>query len=117
MDAPIRRLQHLVDSLLLLARTVEEVGDCASELSNRLAAALKGKQFKLAQAMPIAHTCWETVAARQLSEKQVEGLKAEMKSQLMSLGVADPQAQNVADQVGVVQQAVTARHRRWYELL
>ena len=89
----------------------------ARELSNRLATALKGKQFKLAQAMPLAHTCWETVAARQLSEKQVEGLKAEMKSQLMSLGVADPQAQNVADQVGVVQQAVTGRHRRWYELL
>jgi len=40
-----------------------------------------------------------------------------MKSQLMSLGVDEPQAQNVAAQVGVVQQAVTARHRRWYELL
>jgi len=89
----------------------------ARELSNRLATALKGKQFKLAQAMPVAHTCWETVASRQLSEKQVEALKGDMKSQLMTLGVADPQAQTVADQVGVVQQAVTARHRRWYELL
>ena len=89
----------------------------ARELSNRLAAALKGKQFKLAQAMPVARTCWETVAARQLSEKQVEGLKTDMKSQVMALGATDQQAQTVADQVGVVQQAVTARHRRWYELL
>ena len=40
-----------------------------------------------------------------------------MKSQLMSLGADEQQAQAAADQVGVVQQAVTARHRRWYELL
>ena len=89
----------------------------AGELSRRLGVALTGKTFKLAQALPVAHTCWVAVAGRQLSEKQIENLKNEMKSQLMSLGVADPQAQTVADQVGAVQQAVTARHRRWYELL
>lgn len=89
----------------------------ATELSRRLGAALTGKTFKLAQAMPVAHTCWVAVAARQLSEKQIEALKNEMKSGLMSLGVDEPQAQGVADQVGAVQQAVTARHRRWYELL
>jgi hypothetical protein len=89
----------------------------ARELSRRLGQALTGKSFKLAQAMPVAHTCWVTVAARQLSEKQIDTLKGDMKSQLMSLGVNDQQAQSVADQVGVVQQAVTGRHRRWYELL
>jgi hypothetical protein len=89
----------------------------AAELSRRLGEALTGKMFKLAQAMPVAHTCWVTVAGRQLSEKQIESLKDEMKSELMSLGANEQQAQSVADQVGVVQQAVTARHRRWYELL
>lgn len=89
----------------------------ADELSRRLGQALTGKSFKLAQAMPVAHTCWVAVAARQLSEKQIENLKNEMKSELMSLGVNEQQAQGVADQVGVVQQAVTARHRRWYEML
>ncbi len=89
----------------------------AAELSRRLGLALTGKMFKLAQALPLAHTCWVAVAGRQLSEKQVETLQNEMKSQLMSLGVDEAQAQNVASQVGVVQQAVTARHRRWYELL
>jgi hypothetical protein len=89
----------------------------AEELSRRLGQALNGKSFKLAQAMPVAHACWVAVAARQLSEKQVETLRNEMKSGLMSLGVNEQQAQNVADQVGVVQQAVTARHRRWYEML
>lgn len=89
----------------------------ATELSRRLADALKGKSFKLAQAMPLAHTCWVTVAGRQLSEKQIETLQNEMKSELMALGVDEQQAQQVADQVKVVQQAVTARHRRWYEML
>ena len=89
----------------------------AGELSQRLGVALTGKAFKLAQALPVAHTCWVAVAGRQLSEKQIADLQNEMKSQLMSLGVDEPQAQNVAAQVGVVQQAVTARHRRWYELL
>ncbi len=89
----------------------------AVELSRRLGEALTGKTFKLAQALPVAHTCWVAVAGRQLSEKQIENLQNEMKSELMSLGVSDPQAQTVAVQVGVVQQAVTARHRRWYELL
>ena len=89
----------------------------ATELSRRLGAALTGKTFKLAQAMPVAHTCWVAVSARQLSEKQIEGLQNEMKSGLMSLGVNEQQAQIVADQVGAVQQTVTGRHRRWYELL
>jgi hypothetical protein len=89
----------------------------AAELSRRLGEALTGKTFKLAQALPLAHTCWVTVAGRQLSEKQIENLQNEMKAELMSLGVSEPQAQAVASQVGVVQQAVTARHRRWYEML
>jgi hypothetical protein len=89
----------------------------AAELSQRLGQALTGKNFKLAEALPLAHSCWVTVAGRQLSEKQITDLQNEMKSQLMSLGVGDQQAQTVAAQVGVVQQAVTARHRRWYEVL
>ena len=89
----------------------------AQELARRLAQALAGKMFKVAQAMPVAHTAWVTVAARQLSQQQIENLMNEMKSELMALGVDEQQAQRVADQVGVVQQAVTARHRRWYERL
>jgi hypothetical protein len=89
----------------------------AKELASRLAQALAGKMFKIAQAMPVAHTAWVAVAARQLSQQQIESLKNEMKSELMALGVNEQQAQSVGDQVGVVQQAVTARHRRWYERL
>ena len=109
--------KDLADDISHYAEDTNGGEAAAAELSRRLGTALTGKMFKLAQAMPVAHTCWVTVAGRQLSEKQVEALMNEMKSQLMSLGVNEQQAQTVADQVGLVQQAVTARHRRWYELL
>ena len=92
-------------------------GPAAAELARRIADALKGKNIKAGQAMPVAHTSWVAVAGRQLSEKQIENLKNDMKTQLMSLGADEQHAQAAADQVGVVQQAVTQRHRRWYELL
>jgi hypothetical protein len=109
--------KDLADDIGHFAQDSKNGQAAADELSRRLGQALTGKSFKLAQAMPLAHTCWVTVAGRQLSEKQVEALKNDMKAQLMSLGANEQQAQNVADQVGVVQQSVTARHRRWYELL
>ena len=109
--------KDLADDISHYAQDTKDGQGAAQELSRRLGQALTAKSFKLAQAMPLAHTCWVTVAARQLSEKQIENLKNEMKSELMSLGVNEQQAQSVADQVGVVQQAVTDRHRRWYELL
>jgi len=109
--------KDLADDISDYAQDTKNGQAAAQELSNRLGQALTGKKFKLAEAMPLAQTCWETVASRQLSEKQVDNLKNEMKSQLMTLGVEESRAQSVADQVGVVQQAVTARHRRWYEML
>jgi hypothetical protein len=109
--------KDLADDISHYAEGTDGGPAAATELSRRLGTALTGKTFKLAQAMPVAHTTWSTVAGRQLSEKQVEALKNEMKSGLMSLGANEQEAQNVADQVGVVQQAVTGRHRRWYELL
>jgi hypothetical protein len=109
--------QDLAEDISHYAQDTDNGQASAAELARRLGQALTGKSFKLAQAMPVAHSCWVTVAARQLSEKQVDSLKNEMKQQLMALGVNEQQSQSVADQVGVVQQAVTARHRRWYELL
>jgi hypothetical protein len=109
--------KDLADDISHYAQDTNNGQAAAAELARRLGQALTGKTFKLAQAMPVAHTCWVTVAGRQLSEKQVDSLKNEMKQELMALGVNEQQAQGVADQVGTVQQAVTARHRRWYEML
>ena len=109
--------KDLGDDLSHYAEGTNGGAAAAAELSRRLGQALTGKTFKLADALPLAHTCWVAVAGRQLSEKQIENLQNEMQSQLMTLGVDENQARNVAAQVGTVQQAVTARHRRWYELL
>ena len=63
----------------------------------------------------MATLLWTTVAARQLSERQVDGLKDDMRGLLGSLGVAPTDANLVASRVGEVQKAVTLRGRRWYE--
>lgn len=109
--------QDLSDDISHYAQGTNGGEAAAQELARRLAQALMGKMFKVAQAMPVAHTAWVAVAARQLSQQQIENLKNEMKSELSALGVNEQQAQSAADQVGVVQKAVSARQRRWYERL
>ena len=109
--------QDLSDDISHYAQGTNGGEAAAQELARRLAQALMGKMFKVAQAMPVAHTAWVAVAARQLSQQQIDNLKNEMKSELVALGVNEQQAQSVADQVGVVQKAVSARQRRWYERL
>jgi hypothetical protein len=110
-------LEDLTGDLSFFAQQTTGGEAATAELSKRLEQGLKGKTFMVADALPLAHSCWVAVAGRQLSEKQVENLQGEVKAQLMTLGVDEMQAQNITAQVGAVQQAVTARHRRWYELL
>src|SRR5436190_19544024 len=82
--------KDLSDDITHYAQDTSGGQAAAAELSRRVAEALKGKNIKAGQAMPVAHSCWVAVAGRQLSEKQVENLKNDMKTQLMSLG-ADEQ--------------------------
>jgi hypothetical protein len=63
----------------------------------------------------IATVMWTATAARELSERQVDGLKDEMRNVLTSVGVSQPDANLAAGRVGDVQKAVTYRTRRWYE--
>jgi hypothetical protein len=86
------------------------------ELSRRAANAVGGIELPDQAAQRLAHSLWVAVAARELSERQIEGLQTDMQLLLTSLGVAEPNAQQVAAQVGDVQGAVTSRARRWYEL-
>jgi hypothetical protein len=86
------------------------------ELSSRTAKVVAGSKLTEQLAQQLAHNLWLSIAARELSERQIETLQNDMQSLLMSFGVVDTEAQNVAAQVGVVQRAVTDRGRRWYEL-
>ena len=105
----------LADDLAHYADNGAQGDPKARELARLLGEALAGKSFKMPQALEVAQTSWLTVSARQLSEKQITDLQNEMKTRLVALGVAEQTAAKVAEQVGVVQQEVTQRHRRWYE--
>jgi hypothetical protein len=87
-----------------------------NELSLRTAKVVPGKALSEQVAQQLAHNLWVTVAAREMSERQVEALQNDVQSLLMSVGVVEEDAQQVAAQVGEVQAAVTDRPRRWYEL-
>lgn len=86
------------------------------ELSTRTARALGGRALADQDAQRLAHNLWLAVEAREMSERQIETLQNDVQALLMSVGVAEESAQQVAAQVGEVQTAVTDRPRRWYEL-
>jgi hypothetical protein len=86
------------------------------ELSARTVKALQGRDLADQDAQRLAHNLWVSVYAEDLSERQVETLQNEMQSLLMSLGVGEEAAQQVAAQVGEVQGSISVRPRRWYEL-
>ena len=58
---------------------------------------------------------WTAAAANELSERQVDALKDDMRTVLTSVGVSQPDANLAAGRVGDVQNAVRLRTRRWYE--
>ena len=85
------------------------------ELTRRVAVAVKGSKLTDEAARQLAEDLWEAIAARQNSERQMETLQNDVQSVLMSAGIPEPNAQQVAAQVGEVQRAVNDRPRRWYE--
>ena len=86
------------------------------ELVRRATSTLGGSMLTEQTARQLAHSLWMTVAARDLSERQIETLQNEVRTILTSTGISEENAQQVAAQVGEVQLAVTDRQRRWYEL-
>jgi hypothetical protein len=85
------------------------------ELSARTVKALQGRELADQDAQRLAHNLWVSVYAKELSERQIETLQNDMQALLVSLGVGEESAQQVAAQVGEVQGSLTRRPRRWYE--
>lgn len=106
--------KNLADDLRKYARPAAV--PAVDELSRRTASAIAGSQMTEQAAQRLTHNLWLSVAARDISERQVESLQNDTQSLLVSVGVAEARAQEVATQVGEVQRAVTDRPRRWYEL-
>jgi len=107
--------QDLADDL----RKYTEVPDVAAavdELSQRAAVVLAGVDLAEESAHQLAENLWLSVVASELSEQQMETIQGDVLSLLMTEGVAEERAQQVAAQIGEVQSAVATRPRRWYEL-
>ncbi len=105
----------LENDLVKYARRRSEV-PAVTELVRRTSTVLPGRNLTEPTAIRMAHSLWTAIAAREISERQVEGLQNEVQSIFVSIGVAEQQAQQIAAQVGEVQKAVTQKPRRWYEL-
>ena len=110
--------QDFVDDLLVFVKadTKPEAPAAISELARLVAEAATTAQLKEAALPPLLQQMWTAVTARELSEKQVTALQADVKTTLTGLGVAEPAAQSIANQVGTVQKAITDRQRSWYEV-
>jgi len=110
--------QDFTDDLLVSVKpgTKPEATAAIKELAGLIADAAMAAQLKEAALPPLLKQVWTAVTARELSEKQVTALQADVRSTLTDLGIADPAAQSISNQIGTVQKAVTDRSRRWYEV-
>jgi hypothetical protein len=93
-----------------------EAPGAVTELTRLLSDAATAAQVKEAAMPPLLRQVWTAVAAQELSERQVTTLQGEVKTTLTGLGVPEPSAQAISNQIGTVQKAVTGRTRRWYEV-
>jgi hypothetical protein len=109
-DAP----KDLADDLAVFAE--EPAGASAARtLGDSISNTIRKRTASEDTCKQMASILWKAVASRQLSERQVDALKDDMRGVLTSLGVAQADANAVADRIGQTQKAVTVRTRSWYE--
>ena len=107
-------IQDLTDDLLVF--TDEPEGQTATKaLAMTVCSMLVKRPVNDEMQAKIVSLLWTSVAARELSERQVDGLKDDVRNTLLAVGVTQPDANLAAGRVGDVQKAVTLRTRRWYE--
>jgi uncharacterized protein YgfB (UPF0149 family) len=107
-------IQDLADDLIVF--TEEPEGHTAIRALANTVGPMLVKRVVNDEAMTrIATVLWTAAAGNDLSERQVDALKDEMRNVLMSVGVTQPDANLAAGRVGEVQKAVTQRARHWYE--
>jgi hypothetical protein len=107
--------KELAEDLRIFVDGPPDAVNAINELARRTSQVVSGKNLNEQSAQRLAHQLWTTVAAREMSARQVESLQNDTQALLVSLGVPEENAQSVASQVGDVQKAVTTRQRRWYE--
>jgi len=114
-DADGRR--GLIEDLAVFPHEHNEPGlEATRAFAGRLADALSGVELNDEQAERVARTCWNLVAVDDLSDRQVAALQEELGAQLRGFGLAEDRIAALLAEMPAVQQAITTRPRRWYEL-
>jgi hypothetical protein len=109
-DAP----KDLADDLAVFADEPEGVS-AARTLAGSTSVVLVKRSLSDEALNQLSSVLWKTVASRELSDRQIDALKDDMRGTLVSIGVSQSDSNAVADRVGQTQKAVTHRTRRWYE--
>ena len=86
------------------------------QLSSQVVEAVTATKAKGGALTPLVERLYVAINARQLSEAQAKALGEDVLAALSRMGLDDVKARAIAAQVAIVQQAVTDRHRRWYEV-
>ena len=86
------------------------------ELASQVLAAAVATKPSEAAAAPLLEQLYVAISARQLSEGQIKALEENVQAAASRMGLDDVKARALSAQAGIVQQAVTERHRRWYEV-
>jgi len=107
-------VRDLTDDLLVFTQEPEGV-TATRALSTAVSGMLVKRSLNQDALTRIVTLLWTAVAARDLSERQVDALKDDLRAVLISVGVSQQDANLAAGWVGNVQKAVTLRTRRWYE--
>jgi hypothetical protein len=112
----VQARQDLADDLRVFLDRKPDAVPLVNGLSQRTGEVLSGKRLTDQNSQKLAQQLWVAVAARDLSEKQVETLKNDYQATLVASGVPQERAQGVAGGIEAIQKAIGERHRRWYEV-
>jgi hypothetical protein len=107
-------VNDLADDLQVIGR-LPAPPERVRELAGALQTALAGKTISDEAARRLADSLFVVMAARQLSERQVETLQTEITIQAKAAGADDARAANIANAVARLQGDVTANRKRWYQ--
>jgi hypothetical protein len=108
--------QELADDIRVWVGAAEAAQQQSDELARRVAAAVKGKNLTPGSAGQFARHLWIAAAGRELSSRQVEGLKDDVATLLVAAGAAEADAAPVAEQIDALQETVTTKRRWWFQL-
>ncbi len=114
-DAEAR--QGFVDDFLVFIDQDAETGRAAVRaFTSSLSEVVVSVPLEEELAQQIARTCWNLIGVSELSDRQVTALQEELRGQLVAAGLPQDRVDAVVAGMPAVQEAVTTRPRRWYEL-